>query len=47
MVGFDEGRQRPANYIEICNNLADSYTIWSSSWIAERCDSERSRRENR
>lgn len=27
MVGFDEGRQRPANYIAICNNIADSYPL--------------------
>ena len=25
MVNFNEGRQRAANYIGICNNIADSY----------------------
>lgn len=25
MITFDQGRQRPANYIAICNNIADSY----------------------
>jgi len=27
MVGFGEGRQRPVNYIAICNNIADSYPL--------------------
>jgi len=25
MITFEDGRQRPANYIAICNNIADSY----------------------